>query len=156
MTATLWSVTYGIAGVVVLVVVALAVVLLTRRRGRANVPEPADTSPSSAPARPEPEPMTGLEAALAQVTDRDGRPIGEHIDAEAPLVDDLRVPDDTGPVLRRALDRVEHQPTETADDLGEPARDALAPAGDLGEPADDTVEPAADTDPATHEDPGAN
>jgi hypothetical protein len=52
--------------------------------------------------------MTGLEAALAEVTDRDGRPIGERIEAEAEIVDDLRVPDDTGPLLRRALDRVEH------------------------------------------------
>lgn len=104
-----------IAGVVVLAVVVAAVVLLRRRSGGGGREE---TTAVSAPAeRHEPAPMTGLEAALAQVTDRDGRPIGEHIDAEAPRVDDLRVPDDTGPVLRRALDRVEHQ-ADRADGAG--------------------------------------
>ena len=46
------------------------------------------------------------ESALAQVTDRDGKPIRDRIDAEAGHVDELRVPDDTGPLLRRALDHV--------------------------------------------------
>jgi len=70
--------------------------------------------------------MTGLEAALAQVTDRDGRPIGERIDAESELVDDLRAPDDTGPLLRRALDRVEHDDTPIdADDEPGATNDAL-------------------------------
>jgi hypothetical protein len=50
--------------------------------------------------------MTGLESALEAVTDRSGRPIREHLDAETTHVDELRVPDDTGPLLRRALDHV--------------------------------------------------
>jgi len=60
--------------------------------------------------------MTGLESALAQVTDRDGRPIGERIEAESGHVDELRVPDDTGPLLRRALDHVTpgDEPTSAA------------------------------------------
>jgi len=131
-TATLSSVTYGIAGVVVLAIVALAVLLL-RRRARANGSEPAEAPPAPPTARPEPEPMTGLEAALAQVTDRDGRPIGEHIDAEAPLVDELRTPDDTGPVLRRALDRVEQHPSDSDEATPDDADDV----DDGSEPADD-------------------
>lgn len=50
--------------------------------------------------------MTDLESALAKVTDRDGRPIREKIDAESIHVDPLRDPNDTGPLLRRALDSV--------------------------------------------------
>lgn len=50
--------------------------------------------------------MTDLESALARVTDRDGRPIREKIDAESVHVDPLRDPEDTGPLLRRALDSV--------------------------------------------------
>ena len=79
-----------------IVVVSVAVWVFSRRK-TAPAPvvedEPVDTSP-----------MTGLESALAQVKDRSGRPIGERIEAEH--VDDLRVPDDTGPLLRRALDHV--------------------------------------------------
>lgn len=55
--------------------------------------------------------MTDLESALAQVTDRDGRPIRERIEAEAVNLDPLRDPNDTGPLLRRALDSiVSHEP----------------------------------------------
>ncbi len=94
----------------------VAVVMLWRRR-ESGAAESAGTVTPTAPPRVSDEPMTGLEAALARVTDRDGRPIGEHLDAEAELVDQLRVPDDTGPLLRRALDRVEHvdEPDRTAD-----------------------------------------
>ena len=113
---------------VVAVAVVVALVLVLRRRG---TPTPAaDPAP---PAPPEPPPMSGLESALSRVTDRAGRPIREHIDAETAHVDDLRVPDDTGPLLRRALDHVSHAdepkphpaPTPTADaderDTDEPA-----------------------------------
>lgn len=64
------------------------------------------------------EPMTGLESALSQVTDRSGRPIKEHLDAETGHVDELRVVDDTGPLLRRALDHVSN--AETAAEVPEP------------------------------------
>jgi len=93
-----------------LVAIVVVVVVLIRRRSGGSAPS-ADAPPSSGV---HDEPMTGLEAALAQVTDRQGRPIGEAIDAEAEVVDELRVPDDTGPLLRRALDRVEHD--DAADD----------------------------------------
>lgn len=59
--------------------------------------------------------MTGLESALNDVTDRSGRSMREHIDAEADHVDRLRVQDDTGPLLRRALDHVAHRDDDTGD-----------------------------------------
>ena len=95
--------------VVVLVLVALAVAAAVVMRNRRSTA--AATAAVAAPPAPTSrldEPMTGLESALAEVTGRDGRPIGEKIDAEAQHVDDLRVTDDTGPLLRRALDHVEH------------------------------------------------
>ena len=51
--------------------------------------------------------MTGLEVALDQVTDRSGKNMREKIETDTEI-DDLIVPDDTGPILRRALDNVEH------------------------------------------------
>ncbi|MFW2333227.1 MAG: hypothetical protein ACN4IE_05500, partial [Ilumatobacter sp.] len=96
--------------------------------------------------------MTGLEAALAQVIDREGRPIGERIDAEAPLVDELRVPDDTGPVLRRALDRVEHQPDGEPD--GSPGD--RPDSADHAERDDLQPDPRPDHDHDRHHDHGAS
>ncbi len=58
--------------------------------------------------------MRGLEGALDQVTDRTGRNMREKIEGGT-AIDDLRVPNDTGPILRRALDNVEHtKPDEPA------------------------------------------
>jgi hypothetical protein len=109
--ATLSSVVWLIGLVVVVaIVIAAARVALARRR-RSAMPA---TSTGAARADQVDEPMTGLESALALVTDRHGRPIRERIDAESQHVDDLRVPDDTGPLLRRALDHVE-QPGATRD-----------------------------------------
>lgn len=101
---------YVIAVVALILLVGLVVVALRRRSSDgAALSEPSDGATDPSPAqRPEPEPMTGLESALAQVTDRDGRSLREHLDAETGHVDELRVPDDTGPLLRRALDHVEH------------------------------------------------
>ena len=93
-----------IVAVIVVIVVLIARVL--RRRAAARGLDPSTAAVD--------EPMTGLESALAMVTDRDGRPIRERIEAEAQHVDQLRVPDDTGPVLRRALDHVE-QPGSAPD-----------------------------------------
>jgi hypothetical protein len=114
---------YVIAIIVVLVIAIGAFAVVRHRSAGPREPVTAAETP-----RPEPAPMTGLESALAQVTDRDGHPIRDRIEAESKHVDDLRVPDDTGPLLRRALDHVE-QPAERA---------APRPADT---PADSAVEP---------------
>jgi hypothetical protein len=98
-----------IAAIAVVLVVAIAAVVtggLVSRRRRAPAVPAAPLAPAGPP------PMSDLESALSQVTDRAGRPIRDAIDAEAGHVDDLRVPDDTGPLLRRALDHVA-RPGET-------------------------------------------
>ena len=116
--------------VVVVVVVAAAavagVVVSRHRAGDATAPQ--SVSPPER-VRPTDVPMTGLESALAEVTDREGRPIRDRIDAESGHVDELRVPDDTGPLLRRALDHVVHEPTEPVSDdpLPWPGPDAPVP-----------------------------
>lgn len=105
----------GHVGWLIAVVVAVAAVVLlvgwfvASRRHRTPVDE-APTPPMPPPVthHPDPAPMTDLESALSSVMDRSGRPIREKIDAEASHVDELRDPDDTGPLLRRALDSVEH------------------------------------------------
>lgn len=109
---------------IVLAVTVVAVIgwlLLRKRRSASDDAGSVDTEPSELPApisgSSEPAPMTGLESALSQVTDRSGRPIREKIDAEAGHVDELRVPDDTGPLLRRALDSV--LPHDDQDDHGD-------------------------------------
>lgn len=96
-----------VAAIVVVAAVVAIIVLAGRRRA---TPEGVRPTPVSAP-----PPMTGLETALEQATDRSGRPIREAIDAETGHVDDLRVPDDTGPLLRRVLDHVTPDEVGTAD-----------------------------------------
>ena len=97
----------------VVVVAAVAVMaLLLRRRALARAAATAPPAPAR-PAAPAAPPMTDLESALARVTARDGRPIRERIDAESVHVDPLRDPDDTGPLLRRALDSVAHHDDES-------------------------------------------
>lgn len=129
MATTLSSVVLVIVLLIVLAIVGVAAFLLRRRASQ------APAQPVAAPVAPvEPDsnpPMTGLESALAQVTDRDGRPIGERIEEESQHVDDLRVPDDTGPLLRRALDHVEHHDDKATGNAG--ADDA---------PGDASAEPA--------------
>lgn len=119
-----------VIGVVVLVVIAAFAVIVLRRRSVMQARATAAAA-GAASAAPDDPPMTGLESALAQITDREGRPIREHIDAETQHVDDLRVPDDTGPLLRRALDHVEQH------DVGH----------DVVEPPDAPADPAAETAP---------
>jgi hypothetical protein len=87
--------------------IAVGAFFLVRRRPARS----ADTSGTTtvAPPRPAPPtsiPMIDLESALAKVTDSAGRPIRDRIDAESGHIDELRIPDDTGPLLRRALDHV--------------------------------------------------
>ena len=88
---------------VVVIAVAITIALAARRKRQAG-PVTAE-APPRAP-RPEPEPMHGLEDALKRVTDRSGTTMADRLDAEATHVDELRVSDDTGPLLRRALDHV--------------------------------------------------
>lgn len=102
---------YAIAIIGVLIIVVLIIAAIAALKRRSAVPVEPETALETS--RPEPAPMTGLESALAQVTDREGNPIRDRIEAESRHVDDLRVPDDTGPLLRRALDHVE-QPGERA------------------------------------------
>jgi len=77
--------------------------------------------------------MTDLESALAQVIDSAGRPIRDRIDAESDNVDHLRVPDDTGPLLRRALDHVANPAIDSGvdpegvDDAGGDSGDGTTP-----------------------------
>ena len=112
MAATLSSVVWTVGLVVVssLMVLGAAAVVVGLRR-RSTITTTSTTTRSAPVIAPTPllvdAPMIGLESALSQVTDRSGRPLREHIDAEQRHVDELRVPDDTGPLLRRALDHVE-------------------------------------------------
>lgn len=102
--------------VVAIIVIGAGVALGLRHRSR-----PAPEAPRRPP-RPEPAPMTGLEDALSQVTDRSGTPMRDRLDAETDHVEQFRVTDDTGPLLRRALDQVGPEPRaagETAHGDGE-------------------------------------
>lgn len=107
--------------IAVVVVLGATAVLIGRRRRPAAEPAP---EPAPRPAAPPAAPMTDLESALSHVTDRDGRPIKERIDAESVHVDPLRDPDDTGPLLRRALDSVAHHDEQATDDSRPPTGDA--------------------------------
>ena len=122
--------------IAVLAAVVVAVVTTKRRRGRA-----ATASAERARVqRPEPPPMRGLEDALNQVTDRSGTTMAARLDAEGAHVDDLRDVDDTGPLLRRALDHVTPPPSpgatsgQTIDDPVETTRDAGETSDEPGEP----------------------
>jgi hypothetical protein len=98
-----------LTAVVIVVVIIVAVVMIgawvVRRRSSAGAPPPAE--PPKVSRVTDPTPMRGLEVALDQVTDRTGRNMREKIEGGT-AIDDLRVPNDTGPILRRALDNVEH------------------------------------------------
>lgn len=106
-----------VIGLLVLLAMIAIVVIAIMRRSDTSVAAPIVETPTRPP-RPADPPMNGLESALAQVTGRDGRPIGERIEAEASHVEELRVPDDTGPLLRRALDHVVPLGDDPADQTG--------------------------------------
>ena len=126
--------------ILILIVIALVVVIgaVFAMRRKSATPSAAQSGPevdAHAPVVPEPNPMSDLESALAQVTDSTGRPMREHIDAETDHIDELRVPDDTGPLLRRALDHVakpadeDAQAPDPADADGDPpAEGGTSPA----------------------------
>lgn len=112
---------FVIAVAVAVVVLAAVVFVQFNRRERVAVEPPTEDHHR----RPI-EPMIGLESALAQVTDRSGRPMQDRLADESGLLDDLRVPDDTGPLLRRALDHV--APTEP--EVGSPTASWDEPTGE--------------------------
>ena len=94
---------------IIVVIVAVVVVvgwLLWARSRRAAAPKSPPT-PERVSRVTDTAPMTGLEVALDQVTDSSGRKMRDNIEAGT-AIDDLIVPEDTGPILRRALDNVEH------------------------------------------------
>jgi hypothetical protein len=120
----------SVGWVVVVVIVAVVGVagwwLWSRSRRRGAVPEP---TPARVSRVTDPTPMTGLEVALDQVTDRSGRRMRDKIEGSTEI-DALIVPDDTGPILRRALDNVEQaehaSPPAAPDSAAEAATDDKA------------------------------
>ena len=101
--------------VVVVLAIVVGVVLMRRKGGSDDAPAPAPTPTPRVP-RPEPAPMTGLEEALNKATDRTGHTMADRLDAENDHVDQLRETDDTGPLLRRALDSVDRSHDTAAAD----------------------------------------
>ena len=129
-------------GVAVAVVVLLGVGAILLKRAHANpaTGSVSGSDPSAglsdadrvrriAPAAP----MVGLEAALDGVTDGQGRTLREQLDAGAPGVEQLRVDDDTSPILRRALDHV--APAASTEPTDEPIDEPIDEHG--GEPIDE-------------------
>ncbi len=102
----------------ILAVIALAVVLggVAAWRLKRGAWSRGATLPPPTPTGAEPAPMSDLESALDSVADSSGRSLREEIDAQTDQVDQLRVPDDTGPLLRRALDSVTDDAESDADD----------------------------------------
>jgi uncharacterized SAM-binding protein YcdF (DUF218 family) len=115
--------------IIVVVIVAVVVVvglLLWSRSRRKPAPAPPPPAPERVSRVTDTAPMTGLEVALDQVTDSSGRKMRENIETGT-AIDDLIVPEDTGPILRRALDNVEHsEPEAPADATGSVAPDTPA------------------------------
>ena len=99
-----------VVAVLLAVIIAVAIIMLRRNRSSMAVSNHAPIAAGAADVAP----MTDLEAALDQVADSSGRSMRDEIDAQTEHVDQLRVADDTGPLLRRALDSV----TDDADDDG--------------------------------------
>lgn len=124
-----------IAIIVVVVVVAIAVGVVMMRRTRAATAAPTP-EPPVAPRmpRPAPAPMTGLEEALNKATDRTGHTMADRLDAEQDQVDRLRQTDDTGPLLRRALDSVDRGHDVPAEGDAAPVAEGAADAPGPNDP----------------------
>ena len=106
---------------VVILVAAIVVALVKRQKPPSAVAaEPIQRSTIAATA-----PLTGLESALDQATDRQGRTLRDKVSETA--IDDLRVVDDSGPILRRALDHAEQPRQNTHVDHGRIDADDLPP-----------------------------
>lgn len=110
----------------VVAVAVLAIVVTTnvaRKRRRATAPaddagvRPVPTGPNSTTRDAAPDAdrtaRSGLEAALDDTVGRDGRTMRDALDAESDHVDQLRTPDDSGPLLGRALDQISDDGTAT-------------------------------------------
>jgi hypothetical protein len=95
--------------VIVAVVVAVVIVggWLLWARSRKSAAPASPPVPERVSRVTDTAPMTGLEVALDEVTDSSGRKMRENLETGT-AIDDLIVPEDTGPILRRALDNVEH------------------------------------------------
>lgn len=113
----------------IIVVIIVAVVAVAGwwlwSRSRKAAATTAPPAPERVSRVAEAAPMTGLEVALDQVTDSSGRKMRDNIETGT-AIDDLIVPEDTGPILRRALDNVENT---------EPAPAAAAPDAPASEPS---------------------
>jgi hypothetical protein len=109
---------YVVAAAIAVVVVVIVVWAL-RRRSRVSSAAPAPEPPKRIV---DAAPMEGLETALDQVTDRTGRNMRERIETTT-AIDDLRVPEDTGPILRRALDHVEQPHPASANGVADGVAD---------------------------------
>lgn len=120
---------------------AIGVVVSKRRSQQTPPPPPPPPPPVPKVERPEPPPMTGLEDALNRATDRSGTTMADRLESKSDSVEDFRVTDDTGPLLRRALDRL--HPTDEPTTDAAPAHAAPATespgegAADTGSAADD-------------------
>ncbi len=121
---------FGVA-VAVVVLLGVGAVLLKRVHASPGTGSVSGSDPTAglsdadrvrhiAPAAP----MVGLESALDGVTDGDGRTLREQLDASAPGIENLRVDDDTSPILRRALDQV--APAPIAEPNNEPGDDGAS------------------------------
>jgi hypothetical protein len=115
--------------VIVAVVVGIVGWVLWSRSRKAPAADPTEERASRVT---DPTPMTGLEVALDQVTDRTGRNMRDKIESGT-AIDDLIVPDDTGPILRRALDNVEHPEPVPPAALSDVAPDATTAESAGGE-----------------------
>lgn len=115
----------AIIAVVVVVAIVVGVVVMRRRTASAPAPTPDPPTTPRTP-RPDPAPMTGLEDALNKATDRTGSTMADRLDAEQDHVDQLRQTDDTGPLLRRALDSVDRGQDTPAEGNTAPAAEGAA------------------------------
>lgn len=101
-----------VVAVIALALIVAGLVAWRLKRGRSG----AATLPPPTAMGPEPAPMSDLEAALDAVADSSGRSMRDEIEAQTDHIDQLRVADDTGPLLRRALDSVTDDDPSDADD----------------------------------------
>jgi hypothetical protein len=103
-----------LVGIIIVAVLLVALVAMLVLKGRGVEGPAIAVKPERNTA--DLQPMTGLESALDQAMDRSGRNMRDKLESDT-AIDELRIPDDTGPILRRALDHVEHraqpQPGET-------------------------------------------
>ena len=109
----------------ILAVIALVLIVagLVAWRLRSGGSRTAAEMPPPVALGAEPAPMSDLEAALDAVADSSGRSMRDEIEAQSEQVDRLRDDDDTGPLLRRALDSVtDAADGESLDGADEPKR----------------------------------